>query len=282
MLSYSFSLKTLFASTSLVTMIFSHPVLAQVISNISVDPYNDSNFESIPINVNAPQVNNSKVEDKITIPSNNTIYINGSPTPTPPSQLTGNLTSSNKPLPPIPNLSEPYSKQQEPNNLNNSNQPEQDETNLSSENSGSITISVSSVDMTPSNNNLGKTSQSISSNNSVQKVNENQNLEINVNQPTTTRRTLRDILVQSNSNSQSSDFVSHNAIVTNQTQTIYKVLVKVNSLEQENKVKSLYPEAFTKKIKNDSFLQIGIFSNKESVEQISQAIANIGLKAIIQ
>lgn len=277
--SFSFSLKTLFVSTSLMTIIISHPLLAQVISEVSVDPYNDSNVESIPINVQTSKVNTSKIEEKKAISDNNTIYINATPTPTPPNQLTGKLTSSNHSLPPIPTLSEPYSKQQEPNNIDNSHQQEENQTNLSSENSVSVSISIPPVDVTPSNNSLGKTNQSTNTN-----LNSNQNIEVNVNQPTTIRRTLRDILVQSNASNQTSVLASNNAIVTNQiqNQTVYKVLVKVNSLEEEKKIKALYPEAFTKTIKGNSFLQIGIFSNKESVEQISQAIANIGLKAIIQ
>ncbi len=258
MLNYSSFIKIIAVGTSLMSFMVVNKAAAQVITQITVDPYNDSNFQSIPIDVSTPKPTSIKKPKAQVKPK--TVYIKGSSTPTRPSQLKGNFTSSQKSLPPIPSLSEPYSEQQ-----NN------DDVSIDSTNSS---ISVSPFDITPKNTNTISNPQNktrvieVSPANSpirVIKPENNQQIKPTLPQPTNTRRSLRDVLVQSNR-------VNQNA---------YKVLVKFNNDQEKIKIKSLYPEAFTKTIKGNSFLQIGIFSSKKNVEQVSQSIANIGFKAIV-
>ena len=104
------------------------------------------------------------------------------------------------------------------------------------------------------------------------------------------RRNLREILVfsapsnavtpENKDNGKNPPSVSVMSSTVN-NQTVYKVLAQISNNNQEMGVKSMYPEAFKTNYQGKSLLQVGVFSTKERAEQVSQSLANMGVKAII-
>lgn len=271
---------------------------------ISIDPYNDSGYETIPLesnqspndNTHASPKPNLSVIDKENISSEGIYYVKGNSPPPPPQIVDGNLIQSNQSLPPIPPLNEPYSPQQtadvNPRNITPTNE---------------LSVSVSPLNVTPStenttSNNAPTTNKIVleNSNNSIRNIsvspqNSNSNsVSVNNNSNNSSmdnlgkRRNLREILVFSNSTN--SENIKNNGnnmpseslqSSSNNSQTVYKVLAKTNGNNQEVGVKSLYPEAFKTNYQGQSLLQVGVFSTQENAEQVSQSLANIGVKAII-
>ena len=61
----------------------------------------------------------------------------------------------------------------------------------------------------------------------------------------------------------------------------YRVLVEATNDNQQAKVKSLYPEAFTIKYQGKSMLQVGAYSERTKAETTSRSLADLGLNSHI-
>lgn len=269
---------------------------------IAIDPYNDSEYKAIPIENSSNSLTNNST-GKTNLPLNNTeistdsvYYVKGNSTPPPPTIINGNLVTSNKTLPAIPPLGEPYSQQQN---------AEVNPSNITSSNN--LSVSVSPFNITPQENKSINTPSSPPITNTVNVNNNNNNVRtidlsprnsasINSNSDNSStsdldkRRNLREILVfsapsnpvtsenKNNGNNQPSVSLMPSTV---NNSTVYKVLAQISNNNQETGVKSLYPEAFKTNYQGKSLLQVGVFSTKERAEQVSQSLANIGVKAII-
>ena len=260
-------------------------------TEIMIDPYNDSGSGTMPIksqsiNTNFP----SNTNNNQSFPTQNQnytmgeIFVNGNPTPNPPSVVSGNLIKSNQTLPNIPPLSQPYSKQNDNFAIDNDNN------NMPSTNFSpldEIPNNVEEKKLINSSNNVNNTPRNI--NLTPLEINNNPNSETihSVNK----RRSLNDILVFSTpqeNNSQNSKIIPSNPItsptissLTTKTNNIYKVLVKVDNKNQESQVESLYPEAFFTNFQGTRMLQVGVFSFSEKAEEVSQSLKNNGLNVRI-
>ncbi|BAQ59917.1 hypothetical protein GM3708_323 [Geminocystis sp. NIES-3708] len=295
---------TSFFSYALITSSIGQDAIAFAGIEIMVDPYNDSNFE--PLSIEAPSIKTNPSANNKALPTTNQNYgigeilINGNPTPKPPTFSSGNLIKSNQTLPQIPLLSEPYRK---PNTNDEINQNSTDEEITEKTNATQLSVSVSPFDETPKEN-----QPSLSSEKSVKPVSNlsinlspnaspsNNNTSINTEQNINTlsspsvlgkRRSLNDILVfstppENNSNNStvnSKTPVNQELLLTTKT-NIHKILVKVNNETQESQVRSLYPEAFRTNLKGESMLQVGVFSNSETAQEISNSLQKMGLKTL--
>ncbi|BAQ66326.1 hypothetical protein [Geminocystis sp. NIES-3709] len=282
----------------LISPIFTLNAFANI--DISIDPYNDSGFDTPPV-ISQPQA--TKTNSVSPTPINNQslptqnlnnnleeIFINGNPTPSRPNMVSGNVIKSNKTLPQIPPLSEPY--RNSPNNIN-PNSPD-NEAIESQKNDVSVS-SLSPFDGTPqenqdnildkkiiNNSNSNVRSINISPNSTPQNTSNTPTVENTSIVPSTNpgrRRSLNDILVLSNSpttpqNNQIPESISS---LSSSPNNIYKVLVRVNNQNQESQVKSLYPEAFRANVRGQSMLQVGVFSSPEKAQEVSQSFKSIGL-----
>ena len=278
MLNYLFANKLVCVATSVVGIMTTTQVTAQVISEIAIDPYNDSSYQNVTID--NQQKDSEEVTDKI--------YVNAPATPQPPQQINGNLTSSNKSLPQIPSIGEPYSEQQTANNSPKTN--------------NNTSVSVSPFDVTPSDDNSISVVNRTQNNNQTRTISvspNNQNKPqrksnsvtvtspINNRTPVNNRNrrlSLKEVLGNSanNDSSVSGQSTNNSSLMSSLgNQKVYKVLVKVNSQADKEQIKSLYPEAFNKKIRGESFLQIGIFSSQDNVDKVSRDLDLIGFKAIV-
>ena len=313
MLNKLFIFKLAFVSASVLSIFSVNKATAQVIGEITVDPYNDSSYQTTPIEIESKKESTQKeIKEKV--------YINAPATPQPPQEINGDLTSSNKFLPDIPPISEPYSEQQTAGNIvTNENQ------NDPYNSTASLSVSVSPFDITPTdnsnNNNTRKNNKfqqnqtptnetrtiSVSPYNQTQPQSTNQqNIEVGVKTPENNtskpktgvvnnqrrRLSLKEALANSNGantpvnyslTKSDSDRVGSNSSLVSSlgNQKVYKVLVKVTSEADKEQVKFLYPEAFSKNIKGESFLQIGIFSSQDNVDKVSSELNQIGFKAIV-
>jgi hypothetical protein len=294
-------------------------IVASAGTPITVDPYNDSSFEPLsietsPIKTNSSSNNNNNNNNKA-LPAGNQnstmgeILINGNPTPPPPTVVSGSLIKSNETLPQIPSLSEPYRKPDVNNEINQNSPDSEGEIRGKTT---TLSASVSPFDQTPDENqpnltstnnrpsNLNNTPRTINlSPNSSPTVNKTSNNTENINtpspQPITTktnlgrRRSLNDILVfsappENNSNNPTittTTPVNSAVSLTTNANNIHKVLVKVNNSAQESQVKSLYPEAFQTNLRGERMLQVGVFSNPETAQEVSNSLKNMGLKVQI-
>ena len=61
----------------------------------------------------------------------------------------------------------------------------------------------------------------------------------------------------------------------------YRVVVAVNNNSDKNRVRSLFPEAFSTSYQGRSMLQVGLFSDKDNAQKAEQSLRSIGLKPII-
>lgn len=61
----------------------------------------------------------------------------------------------------------------------------------------------------------------------------------------------------------------------------YRVLVEATNDNQQAKIKSLYPEAFTITYQGKSMLQVGAYSERAKAETISRSLADLGLNSHI-
>ncbi|MEB3122192.1 MAG: DUF3747 domain-containing protein [Snowella sp.] len=61
----------------------------------------------------------------------------------------------------------------------------------------------------------------------------------------------------------------------------YRVMAAVSGMQQQEQVRSLYPDAFATSYQGQRVLQVGVFSTKENATQAYQSLQNAGLRAII-
>ncbi len=61
----------------------------------------------------------------------------------------------------------------------------------------------------------------------------------------------------------------------------YRVMAAVSGMQQQEQVRSLYPDAFATSYQGQRVLQVGVFSTKENATQAYQSLQNAGLQAII-
>lgn len=266
---------------------------------VSIDPYNSSqNDYSVDFNtqnqIDHYSPSKSNLLNNENMPSGGIYYVKGNSTPTPPAIINGNLTTSNRSLPAIPPLSEPYSAQQSP-NISSSNSSNLDNFSVSSFDATPVEETSFSVNVSPQ---ITTNGSSNSNNNGVRRINlspnnrETMGVMESVNPSDKNdlgkRKNLRDVLVFSQpsnpippqNNGSNLLSVSTSPSVINRAK-VYKVLAQINNNQQETGVKSLYPEAFKTNYQGKSLLQVGVFSNRESAEQVSQSLMNIGVRPII-
>lgn len=111
--------------------------------------------------------------------------------------------------------------------------------------------------------------------------------------PASSRRSLSDVLVVAPQNPGGSSGLTNRLPVPQQpiptaepppvsqsgTNSQYKVMVAAGS--QANRVRSLYPDAFSTVYEGRSLLQIGVFSSRENADQALQSLENIGLTGVL-
>ena len=61
----------------------------------------------------------------------------------------------------------------------------------------------------------------------------------------------------------------------------YRVMASVSGQQQQEQVRSLYPDAFATSYQGQRVLQVGIFSTQENATQAYQNLQNAGLRAIM-
>ncbi len=305
---------TSFFAYPFITFLTGQGVIASANTEIIVDPYNDSSSE--PLTIDAPLGKITPSDNNNTLPTGNQnstigeVFVNGNAAPPRPTAVSGSLIKSNQPLPQIPPLSEPYRRPDVNNQINQNSADSRD----ANKKITTLSVSVSPFDQTPNDSqptlseektvnpshNLKTTPRSINlSPNASPSVNNSPGNGRNTNaaspQPVAPktnvgrRRSLNDILVFSAPPKNN----SNNSIVTpttpvNQasslntiTNNIHKVLVKVNNSTQESQVRSLYPEAFRTNLRGVQMLQVGVFSNPEKAQEVSNSLKKMGLNVHI-
>ncbi len=75
--------------------------------------------------------------------------------------------------------------------------------------------------------------------------------------------------------------VSGSTATSNKNPKGYRVVVAVNSSQDQTRVRSLFPKAFSTSYQGRSMLQVGLFSDKDNAQKAEQSLKNIGLKPII-
>ena len=86
--------------------------------------------------------------------------------------------------------------------------------------------------------------------------------------------------LSNNGNSGEIDSLS-DLLATSPSATQYRVLVEATNDNQQAKVKSLYPDAFTIKYQGKSMLQVGAYSERTKAETTSRSLADLGLNSHI-
>jgi hypothetical protein len=61
----------------------------------------------------------------------------------------------------------------------------------------------------------------------------------------------------------------------------YRVMAAVSGQQQQEQVRSLYPDAFATSYRGQRVLQVGVFSTQENATQAYQSLQNAGLRAIM-
>jgi len=86
-----------------------------------------------------------------------------------------------------------------------------------------------------------------------------------------------------NSSVNSSDTLSlgNSSVNSSTSATSYRVMVAVSGEQQQEQVRSLYPDAFATSYRGQRVLQVGVFSTKENATQAYQSLQNAGLRAIM-
>ncbi|WP_144051443.1 hypothetical protein [Geminocystis herdmanii] len=283
---------------------------------ISIDPYNDSGFNSTPVMTqplpiknnspspvtNSPQLPPTNSQPLPTGNQNNVIgevFINGNPTPNRPEVVSGNVIKSNQSLPQIPPLSEPYR------SPNNNPTPADNET-IESNNPVLSVSSVSPFDETPTDNQSTVEKKPLNNSHTMRSIDLSPNsppsplnkvVTPSVSPTTETsipsitspntlgrRRSLNDILVLSNPSANPPNPANSSptmASSSSTTQNVYKVLVGVTNASQESQVKYLYPEAFRTVFNGQSMLQVGVFSTVNNADDVARSLQSRGFKTEI-
>lgn len=63
--------------------------------------------------------------------------------------------------------------------------------------------------------------------------------------------------------------------------SIYRVIVEANNISQQEKVRSIYPEAVPRLHNNRSVMQIGVFSTQENADVVLQTLKNNGFNGVL-
>jgi len=75
---------------------------------------------------------------------------------------------------------------------------------------------------------------------------------------------------------------TRNSVVNAPTSSVsYRVMAAVSGVQQQEQVRSLYPDAFATSYQGQRVLQVGIFSTQENATQAYQNLQNAGLRAIM-
>ncbi|MBE9223853.1 SPOR domain-containing protein, partial [Cyanobacterium stanieri LEGE 03274] len=103
-----------------------------------------------------------------------------------------------------------------------------------------------------------------------------------VNTPIERRRSLREIMVfdRPTSVTNSRGNVSENTSITTDGGA-FRVFVRANNPQEENRVKEIYPDAFRSSYQGNVLWQVGLFSNRQNAEQAAQPLRNIGFNPIL-
>ncbi|MEM7758909.1 MAG: DUF1565 domain-containing protein [Cyanobacteria bacterium P01_A01_bin.40] len=75
--------------------------------------------------------------------------------------------------------------------------------------------------------------------------------------------------------------ISGTALSSRASQVKYKVLVETLNQDEENEVRSLYPEAFKTVFQGEPWLQIGAFSNWDKAKRAERTLVNLGLETYL-
>lgn len=95
---------------------------------------------------------------------------------------------------------------------------------------------------------------------------------------TNNRQNLPGVYSVSPRRSPANDTYSGNASATNLGTTSYRVMVQANNRSQQEKLRSLYPDAFPIRHQGQSFWQIGVFSSQENADSALQNLQNLGFE----
>ena len=75
---------------------------------------------------------------------------------------------------------------------------------------------------------------------------------------------------------------TRNSVVNAPTSSVsYRVMAAVSGVQQQEQVRSLYPDAFATSYQGQRVLQVGVFSTQENATQAYQSLQNAGLRAIM-
>ncbi|MGH2415857.1 MAG: SPOR domain-containing protein, partial [Microcystaceae cyanobacterium] len=61
----------------------------------------------------------------------------------------------------------------------------------------------------------------------------------------------------------------------------YRVMVAINNTSQQDRLRSLYPDAFPTVYNGQSLWQVGVFSSQENAQEALQGLNNSGLRGLI-
>jgi len=87
--------------------------------------------------------------------------------------------------------------------------------------------------------------------------------------------------VNSSVNSSDTLFLGNSGVNSSPSATSYRVMAAVSGEQQQEQVRSLYPDAFATSYQGQRVLQVGVFSTKENATQAYQSLQNADLRAII-
>jgi parallel beta-helix repeat protein len=76
--------------------------------------------------------------------------------------------------------------------------------------------------------------------------------------------------------------LSANSSLANSSKTTrYRVMAEADNSDRQEKVRSLYPEAFTTVFQGKPMLQVGVFSSRDKAETVLNSLKNLGLNGAI-
>jgi hypothetical protein len=87
--------------------------------------------------------------------------------------------------------------------------------------------------------------------------------------------------VNSSVNSSDTLFLGNSDVNSSASATSYRVMAAVSGEQQQEQVRSLYPDAFATSYRGQRVLQVGVFSTQENATQAYQSLQNAGLRAIM-
>lgn len=91
------------------------------------------------------------------------------------------------------------------------------------------------------------------------------------------------VISPANSGINASNFLSpgNSGINASSSGLSYRVMAAVSGMQQQEQVRSLYPDAFATSYRGQRVLQVGVFSTQENATQAYQSLQNAGLQAIM-